>query len=95
MRTFDRVIAAGGRPVERFSELVEVLEPNRGGTIPITYLRPRRIESSSLANVLALSLYEPHVATIREGSSQGEGGGDGSAGMMRLMVSGRERGRRV
>ena len=73
LRTFDRVIAAGGRPVERFSELVEVLEPNRGGTIPITFLRPRRIESSSLANVLALSLYEPHVATITPEPGPGSG----------------------
>ncbi len=73
LRTFDRVIAAGGRPVERFSELVEVLEPNRGGTVPITYLRPRRIESSSLANVLALSLYEPHVATITPEPGPGSG----------------------
>lgn len=72
LRTFDRVIAAGGRPIDRFSELVDVLEPNRGGTVPITYLRPRRIDGG-LASVLELSLYEPHVATLTPEPGPGSG----------------------
>jgi regulator of sigma E protease len=72
LRSFDRVIAAGGRPIERFSDLVEVLEPNRGGTLPITYLRPRRIEGG-LADVLELSFYEPHVATLTPEPGPGSG----------------------
>jgi regulator of sigma E protease len=71
LRSFDRVIAAGGRPIERFSDLVEVLEPNRGGTVPITYLRPRRFDG--LANVLELSFYEPHVATLTPEPGPGSG----------------------
>jgi regulator of sigma E protease len=72
LRTFDRIIAAGGRPIERFWELVAVLEPSRGGTVPITYLRPRRIDGG-LADVLALSLYEPHVATLTPEPGPGSG----------------------
>ena len=72
LRTFDRVIAAGGRPIERFADLVEVLEPNRGGTLPITYLRPRRFDGG-LADVLELSFYEPHVATLTPEPGPGSG----------------------
>ncbi len=72
LRTFDRVIAAGGRPIERFSDLVQALEPNRGGTLPITYLRPRRIDGG-LSDVLELSLYEPHVATLTPEPGPGSG----------------------
>jgi regulator of sigma E protease len=72
LRSFDRVIAAGGRPIERFADLVEVLEPNRGGTVPITYLRPRRFDGG-LENVLELSFYEPHVATLTPEPGPGSG----------------------
>jgi len=72
LRTFDRVIAAGGRPIERFADLVHAPEPNRGGTLPITYLRPRRIDGG-LSDVLELSLYEPHVATLTPEPGPGSG----------------------
>ncbi|MBX7191007.1 MAG: RIP metalloprotease RseP [Sandaracinaceae bacterium] len=72
LRSFDRVIAAGGRPIERFADLVQVLEPNRGGTVPITYVRPRRI-TGGLADVLELSFYEPHVATLTPEPGPGSG----------------------
>lgn len=72
LRTFDRIIAAGGRPIERYAELVEVLEPNRGGTVPITYARPRRFDGG-LSNLLELSFYEPHVATLTPEPGPGSG----------------------
>ncbi len=72
LRSFDRIIAAGGRPIERFADLVDVLEPNRGGTVPITYVRPRRFDGG-LASVLELSFYEPHVATLTPEPGPGSG----------------------
>ncbi len=72
LRSFDRVVAAGGRPIARYADLVEVLEPNRGHTLPITYLRPRRIEGG-LSDLLQLSFYEPHIATLTPEPGPGSG----------------------
>lgn len=72
MRTFDRVVAAGGRPIERWIELEAVLDRNRGSMLPITYLRPQRLVDA-LQGLGDLEIYEPHVATLTPESGSGSG----------------------
>jgi regulator of sigma E protease len=72
LRTFDRIVAAGGRPVETFRDLAAVIEPNRGSMIPITYLRPTRVEGP-LHGLLDIDRYEPHVATLTPEPGPGSG----------------------
>jgi len=63
LQTFDVIVAARGRPIRRFIDLGGALERNRGELIPLTYLRPRRLESA-LGGLVDLDVYEPHVATV-------------------------------
>ncbi len=72
LRTFDRVIAAGGRPIERWTELRAVLDRNRGSMLPVTYLRAQRLPDA-LAGLADLELYEPHVATLTPESGTSDG----------------------
>ncbi|AKF05356.1 RIP metalloprotease RseP [Sandaracinus amylolyticus] len=72
LRTFDRVVAAGGRPIERWIDLQAVLERNRGSMLPITYLRPQRL-TDALSGLADLDLYEPHVATLTPEGGSGSG----------------------
>lgn len=78
LQTFDVVVAARGRPVRRFIDLASALERNRGELIPLTYLRPRRIERA-LGGLIDLDVYEPHVATVTP--EPGESAGLGRAGL--------------
>lgn len=63
MRPFDTVVAAGGRPVDKWLDLERILAPNRGTLLPITYLRPVRIDRA-LGGLVEIDVYEPHVATL-------------------------------
>ena len=46
LRTFDVVIAAGGRPIERFIDLERVLSRNQGTLVPLSYLRPTPVPNA-------------------------------------------------
>lgn len=72
LRTFDRIVAAAGRPIEHWSEFQAVVDGNRGATIPVTYLRPRRLDGT-LRDLLDLELYEPHVAALTPEPGPGSG----------------------
>jgi len=72
LRTFDRVVAAGGRPIRRWIDLQEVLDRNRGSMLPITYLRPVRLVDA-LGGLADLELYEPHVGTLMLEGGPGSG----------------------
>lgn len=72
LRTFDRIVAAGGRPVESFRDLAAVIEPNGGSMIPITYLRPTRL-GGPLVPLVDMELYAPHVATLTPEPGPGSG----------------------
>jgi len=72
LRTFDRIVAAGGRPVTSFRDLAAILEPNRGSMIPITYLRPTRA-TGPIGDLFDMELYEPHVATLTPEPGPGSG----------------------
>lgn len=70
LRTFDRIVAARGRPVERFSDLSGTFDAR--SLVPVAFLRPTRLEGA-LGGLVELDLYEPHVATISPSSNRGGG----------------------
>jgi regulator of sigma E protease len=63
LRTFDWVVSAGGRRTERWVELEQVLEKNRGSLMPLTVLRPERV-AGTLGSRLGVSVYAPRVSTL-------------------------------
>jgi regulator of sigma E protease len=63
LRTFDVVVAAGGRPIERFIDLQQLLARNRGELLPLTFLRPVPVPDA-LGGLVELDVYEPHIATL-------------------------------
>ncbi len=63
LRTFDRVIAASRRPVQRWIDLEQAIGNNDGTTVPVSYLRPVRLENA-LGGLLEVEIYEPHVTTL-------------------------------
>ena len=63
LRSFDRIIEAGRRPVVRWIDLEAALEGNRGAMVPVTYLRPTRV-AGALGGFAELDIYEAHVATL-------------------------------
>lgn len=72
LRTFDRIIAAGGRPIERWIDVDRALRDNQGGMVPVTYMRPTRVEGA-LDGLVELEVYEPHVATLTPEPGPGNG----------------------
>jgi regulator of sigma E protease len=78
LRTFDVVVAASGRPVERFLDLEHVLERNRGTLVPLSYLRPVSVPSA-LGGLCKLEVFEPRVAALTP--EPGAGSALGRAGI--------------
>jgi regulator of sigma E protease len=72
LRTFDVVVAAGGRPTERWLDLEHAVEKNRGTLVPLTFLRPTPVPNA-LGGLVALDVYEPRVATLTPEPGQGSG----------------------
>jgi regulator of sigma E protease len=63
MLAFDVVISAAGRPIDRWLDLDRVFRGNRGTMVPLTYLRPRRIDRA-LDGLVEIDVLEPHVAAV-------------------------------
>ncbi len=63
LRSFDWIVSVSGQPASRFTELERVLDKNRGSILPVTMLRPERIEGA-LGAVLGVSVYAPRVAML-------------------------------
>jgi len=63
LRTFDRVIAAGARPVTRWVDLEQALRGNQGRNVPIGYMRPTRVPDA-LGGLVELDVYEPHLTEL-------------------------------
>jgi regulator of sigma E protease len=63
LRTFDLVTAVNGRRIERFIDLVDVLAPNRGDQVVISYLRPVDVPRA-LGGLCELAVLEPGAATL-------------------------------
>jgi len=72
LRTFDRIVAAAQQPVERWLDLVRILERNRGMMLPISYLRPQRL-TDALGPLGDLEIFEPHVAMLTPEGGPGTG----------------------
>lgn len=70
LRTFDRVVSARGRPIDRFRDLEGVLDTR--SLVPVTFLRPVRL-TGALGGLVEMELYEPHVATLAPTSGRGDG----------------------
>lgn len=71
LRTFDVLTSIGGRPVKLYSDINRIVADNRGETVPVTYLRPRLLESA-LGGFADLAAYEPGVAALTPDVSQGD-----------------------
>ncbi len=78
LRTFDVVIAASGRPIDRWIDLERVLSRNRGTLVPLTYLRPTPVPNA-LGGLVELDIYEPRIATLTP--EPGDGSALGRAGL--------------
>lgn len=69
--TFDWVVSAGDKRVERWSDLERVLDENRGSLIPITVMRPEPVAGP--LGALGVSVFTPRVATLTPRPGRGEG----------------------
>lgn len=63
LRTHDVVTEIRGMPVATFVELERMLEGNRGETVPVAYLRPRRVEGA-FDPLAPLYVYDTGLAAL-------------------------------
>jgi regulator of sigma E protease len=63
LQTFDVVVVAAGRPVERWTDMERALGRNRGTLVPLTFLRPTPVPNA-LGGLAQLEVYEPRLATL-------------------------------
>jgi regulator of sigma E protease len=72
LRTFDRIIVASTTgSVERWSDLERAMQHNRGGQVPVSYLRPTRVPNA-LGGLVDLEVYNPDEAWLVPESGPGE-----------------------
>ncbi len=71
LQTFDMITMYAGNPIRRQVDLERVLQGSRGATIPVGYLRPRRIEGA-LGGLLDLEVFEPGLAQLTPEPGVGE-----------------------
>jgi regulator of sigma E protease len=73
LRNFDWLVSAAGKNTERWVDLEKILDKNRGSLVPLTVLRPERVQGA-LGARLGVSVYVPRVATMTpEPGSEGSG----------------------
>jgi regulator of sigma E protease len=63
LQTFDRITAVGGRRIDRFLDLVDVLSANRGDQVVLSFLRPVDVPRA-LGGLCDLAVLEPGVAQL-------------------------------
>ena len=63
LRTFDLITEIRGQPVATYADLEKLLSENRGETVPVTYLRPTRVEAA-LGTLGDLYVYESGLAAL-------------------------------
>jgi regulator of sigma E protease len=78
LRNFDWIVSASGKNTERWVDLERILEKNRGSLVPLTLLRPERVEGA-LGARLGVAVYVPRVATLTP--EPGEESGRARAGL--------------
>jgi len=63
LRSFDMITMYRGAPIRRWHELAALLDRSRGATVPVAFLRPRRVER--VAGGLAdLEMFDPGLAQL-------------------------------
>ena len=68
LRTFDLITEVRGQPVSTFADLDKLIAENRGETVPVTYLRPTRVDSA-LGTLGDMYVYESGLAALTPESS--------------------------
>jgi regulator of sigma E protease len=63
LRTFDLITEIRGQPVATYADLDRLLNENHGETVPVTYLRPTRVERA-LSAIGDLYVYESGLAAL-------------------------------
>jgi regulator of sigma E protease len=63
LRTFDLITEVRGQPVASFADLEKLIRENRGETVPVTYLRPARVEGA-LGALADIHVYESGLAAL-------------------------------
>ena len=63
LRTFDVITFVEGRPIDRFMDLERELKNNRGVTVPVTYLRPRRL-LGAMGGLFDMAVFEAGVVSL-------------------------------
>lgn len=74
LASFDRIVAIGGRRIERFSELWQLLAQSRGETLIVDYMRP--VPGPSVGTLAKTFVYEPRTATLTVLRGAGDGESD-------------------
>jgi regulator of sigma E protease len=68
LRTFDVVTSVAGKPVRRFMDLEDVLDQNRGETVPVTYMRPVAVPGA-LGGLAEMAVFEAGVVALTPDAS--------------------------
>jgi regulator of sigma E protease len=68
LRTFDVVTNVAGNQVRRFMDLEDVLEQNRGETVPVTYMRPVPV-GGALGGMGEMAVFEAGVVALTPDAS--------------------------
>jgi regulator of sigma E protease len=68
LRTFDVVTNVAGKPVRRFMDLEDTLDPNRGETVPVTYMRPVPVPGA-LGGLADMAVFETGVVALTPDAS--------------------------
>ncbi len=68
LRTFDLITEVRGQPVSTFADLDKAIAENRGETVPVTFLRPTRVEGA-LGNLAPIYVYSSGLAALTPESS--------------------------
>lgn len=63
LRTFDVITEVRGQTVETYADLEKLIKDNRGETVPVTYLRPARVENA-LGQLGDIYVYESGLAAL-------------------------------
>lgn len=72
LRTFDVITSVAGKPVRRWLDLERGLGRNRGDLVPVSFLRPTRVERA-LGGLVDLEVFEPRMALLTPESGEGDG----------------------
>ncbi len=71
LRTFDMVTMFRGAPIRRRSDLEGALARSRGATVPMAFLRPRRVDDA-LGGLVSFEVFDPGLAQIAPEPGTGE-----------------------